>query len=135
MIRKIGLYIFAAALFYAGITHFIYDHGFARMLPQWVPLKLEIVYMSGITEWLLSLLLVFPQTRKAAGLATAVFLIAVLPANIYAAIYSIPAPWSEEASPAALWIRPLFQPVLIWWVLACSQDSKPAQRFDKMKRN
>lgn len=90
MIRKIGLYIFAAALFYAGITHFIYDHGFARMLPQWVPLKLEIVYMSGITEWLLSLLLIFPQTRKAAGLATAVFLIAVLPANIYAAIYSIP---------------------------------------------
>ncbi|WP_226585270.1 hypothetical protein [Halobacillus litoralis] len=125
ILRKIGLFLFAAAFFYAGITHFLYDHGFARMLPAWVPLKLEIVYITGITEWLLSLLLLFPQTRRAAGIATAAFLVIVLPANIYAAINGVPAPWSEEASQTALWIRPLFQPLLIWWVLVVSKDSKP----------
>lgn len=124
VVRKIGLYLFAAGFFYAGATHFIYDHGYARMLPSWVPYKLEIVYMTGNTEWLLALLLLFPQTRRAAGYATAVFLVLVLPANIYAAIYSIPAPWSEETSPAVLWVRPLLQPLLIWWVLAVTKNSK-----------
>ncbi|QAS52525.1 DoxX family protein [Halobacillus litoralis] len=124
VLRQIGLYLFAAAFFYAGVTHFIYDHGFAQMLPSWVPLKLELVYVTGITEWLLALLLIFPQTRRAAGFATAIFLVLVLPANIYAAIYGIPAPWSEETSLAALWVRPLFQPLLIWWVITVSKDSK-----------
>ncbi|MFZ0369765.1 MAG: hypothetical protein WAM07_09190 [Halobacillus sp.] len=122
-IRQLGLYIFAAAFFFAGVTHFIYDHGFAQMIPQWVPYKLIIVYVTGITEWLLALLLLFPQTRRAAGWATAAFLVIVLPANIYAAIYGIPAPWSEGTNVTALWVRPLFQPLLIWWVLAVSKDS------------
>lgn len=125
LVKQTGLYLFATAFFMAGVTHFIYDHGFARMLPEWVPLKLIIVYVTGITEWLLALLLVFPQTRRAAGLATAAFLVFVLPANIYAAIYGIPAPWSEETNTVVLWIRPLFQPLLIWWVLVVSKHSNP----------
>ncbi|ARI78933.1 DoxX family protein [Halobacillus mangrovi] len=130
--KTIGLYIFAAGLFYAGVTHFIYDHGFARMLPGWVPLKLIIVYVTGITEWLLALLLIFPQTRRAAGFGTTAFLVLVLPANIYAAIYGIPAPWSEETPRLALWIRPLFQPLLIWWVLVVSKHSNRQKGFDTL---
>ncbi|RWZ52345.1 hypothetical protein EQV77_15565 [Halobacillus fulvus] len=133
MLRQLGLYLFAILFFFAGVTHFIYDHGFAAMMPEWVPLKLEIVYVTGITEWLLALLLVFPQTRRAAGIATALFLVLVLPANIYAAIHGIPAPWSDQTNPVALWIRPLFQPLLIWWVLAVSKDSKPERRFGRLK--
>ncbi|UOQ91687.1 hypothetical protein MUO14_14150 [Halobacillus shinanisalinarum] len=121
IVRQIGLYLFAAGLFIAGITHFIYDKGYAQMIPDFIPLKLEIVYMSGNTEWLLALLLIFPQSRRAAGIATAIFLVAVLPANIYAAINGIPAPWEESTSMIALWIRPLLQPLLIWWVLAVSK--------------
>ncbi|ELK46685.1 hypothetical protein QRD89_01600 [Halobacillus sp. ACCC02827] len=134
MLRKIGLYLFAVAFFYAGVTHFIYDHGFARMFPSWVPFKLELVYMSGITEWLLALLLIFPQTRRAAGFATAIFLVAVLPANIYAAIYDIPAPWTDETTSTALWIRPFLQPLLIWWVLVVSKDSNQQRASGRMDR-
>ncbi|TGB01920.1 DoxX family protein [Halobacillus salinus] len=123
LLKRLGLYVFVIAFFFAGVTHFIYDHGFAAMLPGWVPLKLEIVYVSGIVEWLLALLLIFPQTRRAAGIATAIFLVLVVPANFYAAIYNIPAPWSEESNQTALWIRILFQPLLIWWVLAVSKES------------
>ncbi|MCA0972544.1 hypothetical protein LCM20_18255 [Halobacillus litoralis] len=126
-LKRLALYVFAAAFFFAGVTHFIYDHGFAAMLPGWVPFKLEIVYISGIVEWLLALLLIFPQTRKAAGVMTAVFLLLVLPANFYAAIYNVPAPWSEETNQTALWIRILFQPILIWWVLVASRESKPVK--------
>ncbi|MCP3031817.1 hypothetical protein LF817_10725 [Halobacillus sp. A1] len=119
--KIMALYLFAAGFFLAGVAHFIYDTGFAAMLPDFVPFKLEVVYVTAIIEWMLSLFLIFPQTRRLAGIATAIFLLAVLPANIYAAIHGIPAPWSEETNLTALWIRPLFQPLLIWWVLAVSK--------------
>lgn len=122
ILRKFGLYIFAVSLFIAGVTHFIYDPGFVQMLPQWVPLRFELVYMTGITEWLLALLLIFPQTRRAAGFATVAFLIMVLPVNIYAAIMGIPFPWTEDTTLTLLWIRPLLHPLLIWWVLIVSKD-------------
>ncbi|MFQ3545073.1 hypothetical protein Q7A53_13405 [Halobacillus rhizosphaerae] len=123
ILRKLGLYLFALGFFLAGAAHFIYDKGFAQMLPEWTPIRLEIIYMTGNTEWLLALLLLFPQTRRAAGIASAVFLVAVLPANIYAAIHEVAAPWSDHTDPVVLWIRPLLQPLLIWWVLAVSKDS------------
>ncbi|MFD2923303.1 DoxX family protein [Halobacillus naozhouensis] len=121
ILKQFGLYLFTLGLFIAGITHFIYDKGYAQMIPDFVPLELEIVYMTGNTEWLLALLLIFPQSRRAAGIATAFFLVAVLPANIYAAVNGIPAPWSEDTSQILLWIRPFLQPLLIWWVLAVSK--------------
>ncbi|MFG6150499.1 DoxX family protein [Halobacillus sp. B23F22_1] len=119
--KTMSLYIFAIGLFLAGVTHFVYDEGFAVMIPDFVPYKLELVYVTGIMEWMLSLFLIFPQTRRAAGIATAVFLVAVLPANIYAAIIGAPAPWAEDTNLIMLWLRPLFQPLLIWWVLAASK--------------
>ncbi|SIS57644.1 DoxX family protein [Salimicrobium flavidum] len=134
ILKTIGLYLFAGALFFAGILHFIYDSGFAAMIPEFLPFRYELVYITGITEWLLSLLLIFPHTRKAAGIATAVFLVAVLPANIYAAIMQIPAPWTEETSLTALWIRPLFQPLLIWWVLVVTKDSPWRRTYDTLDK-
>ncbi|WP_206760761.1 hypothetical protein [Halobacillus yeomjeoni] len=133
IIRLLGLYLFSISFFTAGVTHFIYDRGYAEMLPEWVPLKLELVYITGITEWLLALLLIFPQTRRAAGFATSAFLLLVLPANIYAAIHGVPAPWSNETPLAVLWLRPLFQPLLIWWVLAVSKHSYQGNVSDKIE--
>ncbi|SDY21181.1 DoxX family protein [Salimicrobium album] len=135
MIKTIGLYLFAGALFSAGILHFIYDSGFAAMIPEFLPFRYELVYITGITEWLLSLLLIFPHTRKAAGLATAVFLVVVLPANIYAAIQQVPAPWTENTSLTALWLRPLFQPLLIWWVIYVTKDSPWRRTYDTREKN
>ena len=132
ILKTIGLYLFAGALFFAGILHFVYDSGFQAMIPDFLPFKYELVYITGITEWLLSLLLIFPHTRKAAGIATALFLILVLPANIYAAAMNIPAPWSEETSRTALWIRPLFQPILIWWVLVVTKDAPWRRTYDTL---
>ncbi|MCP3029330.1 hypothetical protein [Halobacillus sp. A5] len=119
--KTITLYIFAIALFLAGVAHFVYDEGFAVMIPDFLPYQLELVYITAIMEWMLSLFLIFPQTRRAAGIATAIFLLAVLPANIYAAIIGAPAPWSDEPNLILLWLRPLLQPLLIWWVLAVSK--------------
>lgn len=91
------------------------------MFPDFVPFKEAVIYISGIIEWGLAILLLFPKTRRKAGISTAIYLVLIFPANIYAAIYDIPAPWSEDKSQMVLWIRLLFQPLLIWWVLAVSK--------------
>ncbi|WP_319418039.1 DoxX family protein [Virgibacillus necropolis] len=94
------------------------------MFPEFVPFKRSIVFASGLVEWLLAILLLIPKTRNKAGRYTAIYLVIIFPANIYAAIYGIPAPWSAQTGQVALWIRLLFQPLLIWWVLIVSRDSK-----------
>lgn len=123
MIKKIGLYAFVLAFIAAGFSHFIYVDGFANMFPEFVPFKRSIVYATGLIEWLLALLIVNPTTRKIAGNYTAIYLVLIFPANIYAAITGIPAPWSNDTSQAALWIRLLFQPLLIWWILAVTRKN------------
>ncbi|ANY65941.1 hypothetical protein BBD42_05275 [Paenibacillus sp. BIHB 4019] len=114
--RFIGCVLFALLFVAAGFYHFREAQGFAEMLPDFVPLRLEIIYATGIAEWIFALLLLVPAVRRQTGNWIVWYLVLIFPANIYAAIYGIPAPGSTDTSQAALWIRLLFQPLLIWWV-------------------
>lgn len=116
-IRRIALVLFALFFIFAGIAHFLQGEGFATMIPEWVPFRLGLIYVTGVLEIVLAVLLLIPSTRKQARFWTVVYLILIFPANIYAAIAGIPAPGQEEANELLLWIRLLFQPLLIWWVL------------------
>ncbi len=116
-IRIIALVLFAFFFVFAGIAHFVQGEGFAAMLPDWVPLRLGLIYITGLLEITLAVLLLLPGTRKQARFWSAIYLIVIFPANVYAAIAGIPAPGQEEANQVLLWVRLLFQPLLIWWVL------------------
>ena len=116
-IRIIALVLFAFFFVFAGIAHFVQGEGFAAMLPDWVPFRLGLIYITGLLEIALAVLLLFPGTRKQARFWTVIYLIVIFPANVYAAIAGIPAPGQEEANQILLWVRLLFQPLLIWWVL------------------
>ncbi|WP_052020223.1 DoxX family protein [Paenibacillus pini] len=120
--KSIGRIIFA--IFFAGacVFHFMQAEGFAKMLPDWVPLRLPIIYATGILELVLGIMLLIPRTRRLTGIVIAIYLVLIFPANIYAAVKHIPAPGAESTAPAALWIRLIFQPLLIWWVLWCSRE-------------
>ncbi|MFD1019174.1 DoxX family protein [Thalassobacillus hwangdonensis] len=120
-LKKLGLVLFSLAFFGAGISHFVYPEGFAALIPSIIPFAVEIVYATGVMEMVLAILLLVPSMRPLIGKLIAIFLVVVFPANIYAAIVGIPAPWSEEVNQTALWIRLLFQPLLIWWVLVISK--------------
>lgn len=115
-LRMIALVLFAFFFVFAGIAHFAQGEGFAAMLPLWIPFRLELVYVTGLLEIILAILLLWPSTRKQAMFWTIVYLIVIFPANIYAAIAGVPAPGQEEANQTLLWVRLLFQPLLIWWV-------------------
>ncbi|MBD2843719.1 hypothetical protein IDH44_00830 [Paenibacillus sp. IB182496] len=114
--RAIALVLFSVFFAAACAYHFREAEGFAAMLPSFVPWRLEIVYVTGGVELLLAVLIQLPAFRRRAGNWTAIYLILIFPANIYAAIAGVPAPGQEETSAALLWGRLAFQPLIIWWV-------------------
>jgi uncharacterized membrane protein len=73
-----------------------------RMVPPFVPYAGAMVYLTGVLELLGALGLVLTATRRAAGWSLAALFVALLPANIYAAVEQVPFA-GGEASP--LWQR------------------------------
>ena len=68
-----------------GIKHFTDTNWFMTIMPPYLPLHEELVYISGFIEIFLGLLLVFKKYRFLAGWGLIILLIAVFPANIYLA--------------------------------------------------
>ncbi|HRF09433.1 MAG TPA: hypothetical protein PL193_12445 [Xanthobacteraceae bacterium] len=71
---------------------------------------------TGVLELILAAMLVFPKTRKAAGILLALYVLAVWPANFKHAIEGISLP----PTPDSWWYhapRLAFQPVIAWLCL------------------
>ena len=86
-----------------------------RMVPPGVPNPDFMVTFTGLCEILGAIGLLVPRTRRAAAIALIIFLVAVLPANIYAARSGVTlrgAPATPLVPRVALQV--LFV-VLIWW--------------------
>jgi uncharacterized membrane protein len=106
-------------LCFTAFGHFKFTTGMTMMLPEFIPLKMELVYFTGIAEIVLGLALLFPSLRYVAGLVLIVLFILMLPANIHAAIkhvnYETAAYDGKDIS--YLWIRVPMQVLFIVWVL------------------
>ena len=124
---KTGLcWLIAAFFIFAGFMHFAQDDVFAAIVPPILPFPKQIVWITGLIEIILAIMITAPKYRQLAGTLFAPYLLAVLPANIYMAIEHIPH-GDNLASPAALWIRVALQfPLiaLIWWA---SRTGRPNQ--------
>ena len=101
-------------LFYtgAGINHFIRPAFYLKIMPAWLPLHNELVFLSGVAEILCAALLLFPKTRRFGAYCTIALLIGVFPANIQMLI-----DYARTGNPL-LWIAILRLPIqllLIWW--------------------
>ena len=83
--KKMTIYFMSAGYIYIGIRHFIDPDFFLAIMPDYLPLHLEAVYLSGFFEILLGGMLLFKKYRKVAGWGLIALLIAVFPANIYLA--------------------------------------------------
>jgi uncharacterized membrane protein len=86
-----------------------------RMVPGWVPGPRLVIYLTGACEILGAVGILLPATRRLAGLALILFLVAVFPANVKAARERLPLA-GRPATP--LWQRlpvQLLLIVLLWW--------------------
>ena len=85
LFKKMTIYFMSAAYIYVGILHFIDSDFFLAIMPDYLPLHQEAVYVSGVFEILLGGMLLFKKSRKIAGWGLIMLLLAVFPANIYLA--------------------------------------------------
>jgi uncharacterized membrane protein len=109
----------------AGVNHFRMTDFYLPMMPPWVPLHLESVYLSGVAEVGLGVLLLFPRTSVASAWGLIVLLIAVFPANLHMAQHPDAFP---DFSQTALWARLPLQGVLIAWAFWYTRP--PEDRLD-----
>ena len=108
----------AVMLLFTAIGHFKFKTSMAAMIPLFIPKKVEIVTITGILEILFAIGLSLEITRYYTGIALIIFLLAILPANIYAAKNQINYENLFKAGPGVkyLWFRIPFQFFLIGWV-------------------
>ena len=104
--------IYLMSLFYIsiGIKHFINVDWFMQIMPPYLPSHKALVYLSGVFEIIFGIMLLFENTRFLAGWGLILLLIAVFPANIYAAQTNGPA---MGTSAAIAWGRLPFQGLFI----------------------
>lgn len=103
----------------AGTLHFLAPGAYERIMPPYLPLHRELVYLSGAGEIAGGLGLLTQRARSAAGIGLILLLIAIWPANLQmlldARATEKPAWWV-----ALLWARLPLQLVLIAWVWRAS---------------
>jgi uncharacterized membrane protein len=96
----------------AGIMHFLRPSFYMAIMPPYLPAHYELVLLSGMFEFVLGLLLLFPASRRIAAWGIILLLIAVFPANIQMAI-----DYYQQQKPG-LWIAllrlPLQIPLILW---------------------
>lgn len=104
------------AVFYvvSGLNHFINPDAYVRVIPDFVPVPLVVVYLSGLAEVLLVVAVLFPATRVMAAWGLILLLIIILPANVNVAVNDL-AFLGEEPNPLLNWLRLPVQAVLIGW--------------------
>jgi uncharacterized membrane protein len=114
-----------AVLFFAvaGLMHFLRPAPYLKIMPPWIPWHAAMVAISGAAEMAGGIGLAIPKLRRAAAWGLVALLVAVFPANIYMATDHV-SPGATPIPVAFLWVRLLFQPLMIWWVLWCSPGSR-----------
>ena len=105
-------YLMSALYVLAGLNHFRDPGFYLRIMPPYFPWHLFLVYLSGVAEIVLGVLLLIPRFTRVAGFGLIVMLIAIFPANIHMALNTHLYP---DINPIALWIRLPLQGVLIAW--------------------
>ncbi|SHE93314.1 DoxX family protein [Chryseobacterium takakiae] len=108
----------AAMLMFTAVGHFIFTKGMSMMLPDYIPFKTGIIYLTGILEILAAIGILIPEIRITTGWLLIVFFIVILPSNIYAAINHIDyqkATFKGDGI-SYLWFRIPLQIFFIIWV-------------------
>lgn len=109
-IKTISQWLLAVLVVFAGVMHLIRPNFFLKIMPPYLPLHLELVYLSGVFEIGLGICLLIPRLSRVAAWGIIALLIVVFPANIYLYQHQEIVP----ASPTVHLLRLLFQGVLIW---------------------
>ena len=110
--RTITRYVFGLFFVLAGANHFRSPAFYLNIMPPYLPWHLALVYISGVAEIGLGLMLLIRRWSIVAAWGLIALLSAVFPANLHMALH-------QELYPSlpslGLWLRLPIQGVLIAW--------------------
>jgi uncharacterized membrane protein len=111
-----------------GINHFVMPDTYAKIVPDYLPAHLALVYVSGLAELVGALGTMHPRTRRAAGKFLIATLVAVFPANVYMAMDAEEFP-DIPGGQATLIARLPFQALFVYWVwlATLSPEASPTE--------
>lgn len=112
----------SAMLLFTAVGHFAFTKGMTMMLPQFIPFKPAIVYLTGVFEIMAAIALLIPSLRVYTAWFLIIFFLVLLPANIYSAIQHIDYQKGTYDGPGLkyLWFRIPLQIIFIGWTYLSS---------------
>lgn len=112
-----GRIAMSVMLAFTAIGHFAFTKGMTMMIPEFIPFKTEMVYLTGIIEIIAAIGLLVPNLKVWTGWALILFFIVLLPGNIKAAIDHVDFEKGtfDGNGPAYLWFRIPLQILFIAW--------------------
>ncbi|WP_122135065.1 DoxX family protein [Staphylococcus warneri] len=96
----------------AGVLHFTRERQFRNIVPDYLPLQKTAVLVTGVFEIFFGIALLIKRPASWLKKGLNLFLLAVLPANVYMARKKLPL-GDKEVPAWALWLRLPLQFVLI----------------------
>ena len=105
-------------LAFTAIAHFAFAEGMTAMIPSFLPMKEQLVTITGVMEFLFAIALLLPNYRTVTGWLLIAFFLAILPANIKASLEHINYQTGTTDGPGLmyLWFLIPLQLFFIFWV-------------------
>lgn len=126
-----GRIAMSVMLLFTSLAHFMFSEGMATMVPDFIPMKIEMVLATGVLEILFAIGLLIPKLKVRTAWLLLIFFILIFPANIKAAMENINFQTGEldGNGPSYLWFRVPLQVFFIMWVYLttirkCSQHTE-----------
>lgn len=127
MTRHISRSLLSLLFVTAGIAHLVSPAPYVAIVPPSLPWPTALVYISGVAEIVGGLGILLGKTRKVAALGLIALLIAVFPANVFAALHGMQV--AQYRVPGwMLWLRLPLQPLLIGWVYFAGWKTRSPSR-------
>lgn len=113
-----GRLALSAMLLFTAYGHFKFSKGMVLIVPDFIPAKKVVVFITGLIEIAFAITIMIPQTRFWSGIGILVFLILIFPANINAAFKNVSISGASYNGPGLkyLWFRIPFQLLLLIWI-------------------
>lgn len=107
----------SAMLLLTASGHFLFPQGMTMMIPDFIPYKNFIVYLTGVLEILAAIGLIMEDYSRLSSVLLIIFFIVILPANINAAIHNVDLRTGDNSGPGIeyLYSRIPMQLIFIVW--------------------
>jgi uncharacterized membrane protein len=111
----VGRTALALMLVFTGSAHFFMEDQMVKMLPDFLPGKYMIIYLTGIIEFIAAVGLMIKKTSRLASVMLILFFVSVLPANIIGSLNHVELGGMENGR-VYLFFRIPVQLFFIGWV-------------------